>query len=65
MGLTQAEVADRLNATPPYVSGLETGRANLTVGQLAAIADALEVELSVAFKIPDRRPEPEIPIPPI
>lgn len=63
VGLTQADLAGRLGTSPPYVSSIETGRANLTVGQLAAVADALRVELHVGFHVPEAFTEPQIPEP--
>jgi transcriptional regulator with XRE-family HTH domain len=64
VGMTQAALADRLGTSAPYVSSVETGRANLTVGQLAAVADAMEVELYVEFRVPVPFVEPEIPASP-
>jgi transcriptional regulator with XRE-family HTH domain len=64
VGVTQAELAERMDATGPYISGLEHGRGNPTVGQLSAIADALRVELHVEFHIPAPKPPPVIPAPP-
>jgi transcriptional regulator with XRE-family HTH domain len=61
LGLTQAEVAKRLDATPPYVSELEAGKSNLTVGQLWTVADALHVELHIELRVPAARPAPVIP----
>jgi transcriptional regulator with XRE-family HTH domain len=49
-GMTQAQVAERLEASAPYVSGLEHGKGNMTIGQLAAIADAVGVELHVELR---------------
>lgn len=46
-GLTQAQLARRLATTTPYVTNVEAGRTNLTVGQLASIADALNAILDV------------------
>jgi transcriptional regulator with XRE-family HTH domain len=46
-GLTQAEVGLRLGASPSYVANVEAGRLNLTVGQLARIADAIGTDLQV------------------
>ena len=63
VGMTQAQLAVRLGTSPPYISSVETGRANLTVGQLAAIADALKVELHVDFRVPPPFVEPAIPVP--
>lgn len=60
MGLTQAEVAARLHVNPSYVTNLEAGRVNVTVGQLAHIAEALgtgfEVEFPVLASEPVRMP---------
>jgi transcriptional regulator with XRE-family HTH domain len=64
IGITQAQLADRMGTTAPYVSGLETGRTNVTVGQLWAVADALRVELHIELRVPHARPEPVIPTPP-
>lgn len=64
-GLTQAELAKRMHASAPYISGLENGRGNPTIGQLSAVADALRVELHVEFRVPTRRPTPTIPPPPV
>jgi transcriptional regulator with XRE-family HTH domain len=62
VGLTQADVAERLSTSTPYVSSFENGKTNLTVGQLTAIADALRVELHIKLIVPDLGPEPEIPL---
>jgi transcriptional regulator with XRE-family HTH domain len=48
-GLTQAELAKRLGAAPAYVSAVEAGRENLTLGSLARLADALQTGLQVSF----------------
>ncbi len=47
--LTQAELARRLETSPSYVANLEAGRLNLTVGQLARIADALGADLHISL----------------
>lgn len=52
--LTQRELAERLNATQSYVSAVEAGRRNLTVGQLANIADALGTGLRIEFELVER-----------
>lgn len=49
LGITQAELAKRLDVSPPYVAAIEAGQTNLTVGSLAAIADALGRGLDVLF----------------
>lgn len=50
-GLTQAEVARRMGVSAPYVVAVEGGRANLTVGQLAAFAEAMQRGLDVGFPV--------------
>ena len=47
--LTQAEVADRLELNASYVSNVEAGRVNLTIGQLARIADAIGCDLTLGL----------------
>ncbi|MGO9958375.1 MAG: helix-turn-helix domain-containing protein [Solirubrobacteraceae bacterium] len=61
VGMTQAELAAQLGTSAAYVSGVETGRANPTVGQLSAVANALGVELEVTFRIPQPITEPVLP----
>jgi transcriptional regulator with XRE-family HTH domain len=51
--LTQAQLAQRLETTTPYVTNVEAGRTNLTVGQLASIADALNAILDVNLRVVD------------
>ena len=55
LGLTQAEVAERLEVSPSYVSAVEAGRRNLTIGQLANIANAMRLGLDISFIDPDGR----------
>ncbi len=63
--MTQIELAARLDVSAPYVSGVENGRANATVGQLSSIADALGVILAIEFRVPEPIVEPVIPEPPV
>lgn len=49
LGLTQAELARRMGVKAPYVAGLEAGTRNITLGQLANIADALGRGLDISF----------------
>ena len=46
-GMTQAELARRLNVSPPFVSRLLSGNPNLTLKTLGRIAHALGVRVSV------------------
>lgn len=54
--LTQAELARRLETSPSYVANLEAGRLNLTVGQLARIADALGADLRISLPLLEAPP---------
>jgi HTH-type transcriptional regulator / antitoxin HipB len=49
LGMTQAQLAQRMGVQPPYVTDLEAGRRNMTVGQLANVADALGRGLDITF----------------
>lgn len=49
--LTQAQLAQRLDTTTPYITNVEAGRTNLTVGQLASIADAMDAVLEVNLRV--------------
>ena len=46
-GLTQAQLADRLSVSPAYVTNIEAGRTNLTIGQLGNIASALGAHVRI------------------
>jgi transcriptional regulator with XRE-family HTH domain len=56
LGLTQAEVAERLGVSPSYISAVEAGRRNLTLGQLANIANAMRLGIDISFIRPDGTP---------
>lgn len=49
LGITQTELARRLDVKPPYIAAIEAGRRNLTLGQLAKLADALGRGLDITF----------------
>jgi transcriptional regulator with XRE-family HTH domain len=49
--LTQAEVAARLETSPTYVTNVEAGRLNLTLGQLTRVASAIGAELQVSLPL--------------
>jgi transcriptional regulator with XRE-family HTH domain len=53
LSLTQAQVAERLGVSPSYVAAVEAGRRNLTLGQLANIANAMRLGVRVSFIRPD------------
>jgi transcriptional regulator with XRE-family HTH domain len=48
--LTQAELARRLGVSPSYISNIEAGRVNVTVGQLANLANAMKTALDIHFR---------------
>ena len=56
LGLTQAEVAERLGVSASYMSAVEAGRRNLTLGQLANIANAMRLGVNISFIRPDGTP---------
>lgn len=64
LGVSQRELAERIGVSAPYVSGLEAGRENMTVGQLWTVADALHVELCIELRVPPDAAMPNIPPPP-
>jgi transcriptional regulator with XRE-family HTH domain len=51
VGITQAQLAERLEVSQPVIAALETGRRNATIGQLAAVAGALQVGLEIQFPL--------------
>lgn len=55
-GLTQAQLAQRLQASAPYITNVEAGRANLTIGQLASIAAALDAIVDIDLRIVEDQP---------
>jgi transcriptional regulator with XRE-family HTH domain len=63
-GLTQKDVAERLGSSAPYLSSVENGRENLTVGQIWAIADAMDAEVHLALQPSPPADLPSIPAPP-
>jgi transcriptional regulator with XRE-family HTH domain len=56
LGLTQIELASRLDVSPSYIAAVEAGRRNLTIGQLANIASAMRLGIDISFIRPDGTP---------
>jgi transcriptional regulator with XRE-family HTH domain len=56
LGLTQAALAERLGVSASYISAVEAGRRNLTLGQLANIANAMRLGIDISFIRPDGTP---------
>ncbi len=50
-GLTQADVGARLETSASYVTNIEAGRVNLTLGQLARVAAAIGADLQVSLPL--------------
>jgi transcriptional regulator with XRE-family HTH domain len=53
VGLTQAQLAERVDIQPETVSRIETGNRTASLGLISKIADALEIELHEVFRICD------------
>jgi transcriptional regulator with XRE-family HTH domain len=51
VGLTQTQLAERMDVSQPVIAALEAGRSNPTLGQLAAVAEALQVGLEIDFRL--------------
>lgn len=51
-GLTQRELADRLNCSTTYVSRMECGDRGISVAMLVKISEALEVSCDALLKDP-------------
>ena len=49
-GLTQKELAERMNTTQSVISRLESGSANPSLATLKRLADALDARLVVRFE---------------
>lgn len=57
-GLSQTALAARLQVSPGYVSRIEAGKGNTTVGALARFATALDAKMHVTFELNDRTGPP-------
>ncbi len=64
VGLTQLQLAQRMDVSQPVIAALEAGRGNPTIGQLAAIADALQVGFDVEFPLLPATPRPGVVVAP-
>ena len=49
-GLTQAQLAEKVDVVPETISRIENGRRTASLGLLARIADAIELEFHEIFK---------------
>lgn len=53
MGISQEKLAEMADMEIPYLSNIETGKANITLKTLYKIATALDVDLYKFFMIDD------------
>lgn len=56
LGLNQVQVAERLGVSASYIAAVEAGRRNVTLGQLANIANAMRLGIDVSFIRPNGEP---------
>jgi transcriptional regulator with XRE-family HTH domain len=54
MGLTQAQLADKVDVEPETISRIETGARSASLALLVLVARALEVKLDELFRLHDR-----------
>jgi transcriptional regulator with XRE-family HTH domain len=64
VGLTQRQLAERMEVSQPVIAALEAGRGNPTIGQLAAVADALQVAFDVEFSLLPATPRSSVTVAP-
>jgi len=50
-GLTQAQLAEKVEVLPETISRIETGHRTASLGLLVRVADAIEVELHELFRL--------------
>lgn len=50
LGLTQFDLAERIEVSPQYVGLVEQGRQNLTIETIVKVANALEISVSALFE---------------
>lgn len=55
LSLTQLVLYERTGITPSHLSGMETGKSNPSLEQMAALARALDVDIRFFFEV-DSRP---------
>jgi transcriptional regulator with XRE-family HTH domain len=63
LGLSQKELADKLNTKQSAISRIEKGEQNISIGLLEKIADALGVEVNVSLNL--SQPNTPSPVNPV
>ncbi|OIK04304.1 helix-turn-helix transcriptional regulator [Bacillus sp. MUM 13] len=63
LGLSQKELADKLNTKQSAISRIEKGEQNISIGLLEKIADALGVEVNVSLNL--TQPNTSSPVNPV
>lgn len=61
LGLSQEEVAARANVHRTYLSDIERGTRNITVGMLAQVAQALQINLAYLTRIAESSTDDDSP----
>jgi transcriptional regulator with XRE-family HTH domain len=54
VGLTQAQLAEKVNVQPETISRVETGKRTASLGLMAHVSEALELEMYELFRPHDR-----------
>lgn len=47
--LSQAEMAEKMNVSQPYLSAIETGKQTVSIDQLVRIANILQCAIDIRF----------------
>lgn len=55
MNMTQREIAERVGTKQEYISRIERGHVDLSLGYLARFVDALNADLEISFRPRDGR----------
>lgn len=54
VGLTQAQLAEKVNVQPETISRVETGKRTASLGLMAHVSEALEIAMYELFRLHDR-----------
>jgi transcriptional regulator with XRE-family HTH domain len=59
-GISQEVLAEKIDMSPKYLSSIERGKENPTLGTFIKLAQALDVEVSELFSYEHERPKKEL-----